>query len=60
MAVGPALAGMNAYRRFSAIGLYCDLDDRAVDAGIKILPDFLTKSSTNALDRARHEGRPVI
>lgn len=43
-----------------AIGLYCDLDDRAVDVEIKIPPDFLAKSSTNALDRARREGRQVI
>ncbi|MGP5672593.1 ATP-binding protein [Brachybacterium alimentarium] len=43
-----------------AIGLYCDLDDRAVDVEIKIPPDFLAKSSTNALDRARREGRTVI
>lgn len=43
-----------------AIGLYCDLDDRAVDVEIKIPPEFLAKSSTNALDRARREGRQVI
>ncbi|WP_263310058.1 ATP-binding protein [Brachybacterium atlanticum] len=43
-----------------AIGLYCDLDDRAVDVEIKIPADFLAKSSTNALDRARREGRAVI
>lgn len=43
-----------------AIGLYSDLDDRAVDVEIKIPPDFLAKTSTNALDRARREGRVVI
>ncbi|APX31750.1 hypothetical protein BH708_02355 [Brachybacterium sp. P6-10-X1] len=43
-----------------AVGLYCDLDDRAVDVEIKIPPDFLAKASTNALDRAKREGRAVI
>ncbi|MDN5892780.1 MAG: ATP-binding protein [Nocardioides sp.] len=43
-----------------AVGLYCDLDDRAVDVEIKIPPDFLAKASTNALDRAKREGRQVI
>jgi len=43
-----------------AVGLYCDLDDRAVDVEIKIPPDFLAKASTNALDRAKREGRDVI
>lgn len=43
-----------------AIGLYCDLDDRAVDVEIKIPKDFLSKTSTNALDRAKREGRKVF
>ncbi|ATG52082.1 hypothetical protein CFK38_11530 [Brachybacterium vulturis] len=43
-----------------AVGLYCDLDDRAVDVEIKIPPDFLARASTNALDRAKREGRQVI
>ena len=43
-----------------AVGMYCDLDDRAVDVEITIPPDFLAKASTNALDRAKREGRDVI
>lgn len=43
-----------------AVGLYCDLDDRAVDVEIKIPQSFLDKASTNALDRARREGREVF
>nr|WP_255719181.1 ATP-binding protein [Brachybacterium sp. ACRRE] len=43
-----------------AIGLYCDMDDRAVDIEVTIPQNFLDKSSTNALDRAKREGRQVI
>lgn len=43
-----------------SIGLYCDMDERAVDIEIKIPQSFLEKSSTNALDRARRENRQVI
>lgn len=43
-----------------SIGLYCDMDEKAVDIEIKIPQAFLDKSSTNALDRARRENRQVI
>lgn len=43
-----------------SIGLYCDMDEKAVDIEIKIPQSFLEKSSTNALDRARRENRQVI
>lgn len=43
-----------------SIGLYCDMDEKAVDIEIKIPQSFLDKSSTNALDRARRENRQVI
>lgn len=42
-----------------SVGLYCDLRSRAVDTEIAIPQSFLELSSTNALDRARREGREV-
>lgn len=52
--------GIAATARFlSALTEICG-DDGVVDVEIRSPPDFLAKSSTNALDRAHREGRTVI